>query len=200
MIFQGQLVARNAVWNTAGNLYVALITLASTSLYLEGLGTHSYAVVAYYLNLQVLLFVLDAGLSPAIIREVSLGENDPKHRQILAGFLKFSRCAYALIFALALFTIYLSLNFIIPEVFNSGSDYSQPSSLVFFSLFIAISIRICGGYFRYVMAGRQQFARINAILCSSATARLILPLYFQSNPDFFEIFAIIQVVAALIRR
>ena len=122
---------------------------------------------------------MDAGLSPAIIREVSLGENDPKHRQILAGFLKFSRCAHALIFALALFTIYLSLNFIIPEVFNSGSDYSQPSSLVFFSLFIAISIRICGGYFRYVWPGASNCA-INAILCSSATARLILPSIFRA--------------------
>ena len=62
---------RNVAANYASQIYVAVVGLAVTPLYLRLLGAEAYGLVGFYGALMAWFQLLDVGLSPVVMREVS---------------------------------------------------------------------------------------------------------------------------------
>ncbi len=61
----------NIIANIAGSVWSALIQLAFIPLYISLLGIESFGLIGFYLTMQVVLQILDFGLSPTINREMA---------------------------------------------------------------------------------------------------------------------------------
>lgn len=61
----------NVAANFASQIYVAVVGLAVTPLYLHQLGAEAYGLVGFYGALMAWFQLLDVGLSPVVMREVS---------------------------------------------------------------------------------------------------------------------------------
>lgn len=65
--------ARNLVAGLAGSAWVAVVGLAATPFLVALLGIEGYGLIGFFMTLQALMSVLDAGLSPTMNRDVARG-------------------------------------------------------------------------------------------------------------------------------
>jgi O-antigen/teichoic acid export membrane protein len=80
----------NTLANYVGQLYVMLIGLAVTPLYLQYLGAEAYGLVGFFVLLQAWMNLLDVGLTPTLGREISFARGKSngfdEFRKLLKSF------------------------------------------------------------------------------------------------------------------
>ncbi|MET0611545.1 MAG: oligosaccharide flippase family protein, partial [Pseudomonas caspiana] len=64
-------VIRNTALNYAGQAYVLLVGILIMPFYLGHLGAEAYGLIGFFAVMQAWLLLLDAGLSPALVRAVA---------------------------------------------------------------------------------------------------------------------------------
>lgn len=64
-------VHRNLIANYLGQAWVAVMGLAFIPFYIRYMGVEAFGMVGLYLSLQVLLMLLDMGLTPTMSREMA---------------------------------------------------------------------------------------------------------------------------------
>ena len=72
---------KNVVFNLAGRGYVALMSFVFVPLYLSLLGAEAYGLIGLYASLQVVVSLLDMGLSPTLTRELARLSASPDNAQ-----------------------------------------------------------------------------------------------------------------------
>jgi O-antigen/teichoic acid export membrane protein len=64
-------IKRNTIANYIGQMYVMLIGIVVTPLYLEHLGAEAYGLVGFFALLQTWMNLLDIGLTPTLGRQIA---------------------------------------------------------------------------------------------------------------------------------
>ena len=62
---------RHIAANYASQIYVAAVGILVTPLYLSSMGVEAYGLIGFFATLQVWFLLLDAGISPAVAREIA---------------------------------------------------------------------------------------------------------------------------------
>jgi len=94
-------IRRNVLSNYVGQIYVAVIGIATIPLYLKYLGAEAYGLVGFFTLLQAWVQLLDMGLSPTLAREVARlhesVEDAQQLREVVRSLEVVFACAAALI-------------------------------------------------------------------------------------------------------
>jgi len=81
-------VKRNVLANLVGSAWTALVGLAFTPLYIRFVGIEAYGLIGFCLMLQVMLLVLDLGLSPTINRVLARGSANLEKATEIRDFVR----------------------------------------------------------------------------------------------------------------
>jgi O-antigen/teichoic acid export membrane protein len=160
----------NILSSLAGNIWIALLTLAATPAQLHLLGVEAYGLVSVIALLQVVLSTLDLGLSSVTIRVVA-AENDGrmdrgKNLINTIGTIYWSM-AIAIAVVLGIGSGWLSLHWL-------QASQIKPSTLQAAIQLIALylGLRWPIAFYSGVLAGLRRMEILNGIRAAAATARL----------------------------
>jgi hypothetical protein len=74
------MLTRNVFANLIGGVWVAVLTLAIAPIQVHLLGVEAYGVIGFISTLQVVVGVLDLGLSSTLTREIAGSAGEPRSR------------------------------------------------------------------------------------------------------------------------
>ncbi len=186
-------VIRNTSLNYLGQAYALLIGILILPFYLGHLGAEAYGLIGFFAVLQAWLQLLDAGMSPALVRQVAhyRGQGDLAAGRGPAGRLL--RSFELLLLPIALFaclTIYLASGWI-AETWLQARELSTGTIMNCISLMgLMIGLRLYATLYKSGLQGVELHGWLNAANMLIATLRyfggLFLVAYVSKEPlDFF---------------
>lgn len=164
-------VKRNLAANFFGTAWVALVQIAFIPLYIRYIGMEAYGLIAAYASLQALLFLLDAGLTPTLTREVA---------RFKAGALSASEIRTLL---RSVEFVFLGLGIAIFGAVMVGAPWLAEDWLIvealpiptviraFYLMGAIIALRWLAGLYRGVITGLQHLVWLSAVNAVFATLR-----------------------------
>lgn len=162
---------RNVVANLVGGGWVALLTLAITPVQINLLGMESYGLIGFITTLQIMIGVLDLGLTSTITRELA-GDTSPG-RQASRPLVRTALTFYwgiALLIGGALFVCaeWVSIAWFNPQEV-SHSEIAKGLQVVAFVLALRWPVALYSG----ALAGVQRMDVLNLAKAAIATLRLV---------------------------
>ena len=186
-------VIRNTSLNYLGQAYALLIGILILPFYLGHLGAEAYGLIGFFAVLQAWLQLLDAGMSPALVRQVAhyRGQGDLAAGRGPAGRLLRSFELLLLPIALiACLAIYLASGWI-AETWLQARELSTGTIMNCISLMgLMIGLRLYATLYKSGLQGVELHGWLNAANMLIATLRyfggLFLVAYVSKEPlDFF---------------
>ncbi len=183
-------VIRNTALNYIGQAYVLLIGILILPFYLGHLGAEVYGLIGFFTVLQAWLQLLDAGLSPSLVRAVAhqqgAGDGDSAGRLLRSFELMFLPMALT-----SCTLIYLLSPWIATHWLNART--LQPEVLIncIALMGVVIALRLYSTLYKSGIQGLEQHGWLNAANVLIATLRyfggLVLVSQFSQDPeDFFK--------------
>ena len=195
----------NVLSNFIGNGYSAIISVIFVPLYLKYIGAEGYGLIGIFASLQVVLSLLDTGLSTTLNKEVArLSVFPTEHQKMLnlvktLGNLYWGMACIAGAIALVL-SPFLAKYWVHPKELSI-----QTITYAFCLLSISLIFQFPSGFYSGGLLGLQRQVVLNIIRVVFATLRsigVILVLEFVSNSviAFFGWTLIISILQALVYR
>ncbi|MFS4426638.1 oligosaccharide flippase family protein [Stutzerimonas stutzeri] len=186
-------VIRNTSLNYLGQAYALLVGIMILPFYLKHLGAEAYGLIGFFAVLQAWLQLLDAGMSPALVRQVAQyrGQGDLSAAPGPAGRLL--RSFELLLLPITLATcvaIYLSSGWI-AETWLQARELSTGTIMQCISLMgLMVGLRLYATLYKSGLQGVELHGWLNATNVLIATLRyfggLFLVAYVSQDPlDFF---------------
>lgn len=186
-------VIRNTSLNYLGQAYALLVGILILPFYLKHLGAEAYGLIGFFAVLQAWLQLLDAGMSPALVRQVAhyRGQGDLSAAPGPAGRLL--RSFELLLLPITLATcvaIYLSSGWI-AETWLQTRELSTGTIMQCISLMgLMVGLRLYATLYKSGLQGVELHGWLNATNVLIATLRyfggLFLVAYVSQDPlDFF---------------
>jgi O-antigen/teichoic acid export membrane protein len=186
-------VIRNTSLNYLGQAYALLVGILILPFYLKHLGAEAYGLIGFFAVLQAWLQLLDAGMSPALVRQVAhyRGQGDLSAAPGPAGRLL--RSFELLLLPIALATcvsIYLSSGWI-AGTWLQALELSTVTIMQCISLMgLMVGLRLYATLYKSGLQGVELHGWLNATNVLIATLRyfggLFLVAYVSQDPlDFF---------------
>lgn len=171
-----KLLAKNTLWNLAGQVVPALVALVSVPIIIHKLGTDRFGVLALAWSVIGYFSLFDFGLGRAVTQLVArkLGAGEEKNLPgliwtaltLLSGFGIIGAVVAALVSPLL---VHRLLH--VPEVL-------QPEALdCFYIMAASIPILAAANVFNGLLEARQKFNRVNLIRIPLGIANFLLPLF-----------------------
>ncbi len=162
---------RNVIANLAGGGWIAVLTLAITPLQINLLGMEAYGLIGFITTLQLIVGVLDLGLSSTITRELA-GDNS-LYRQASRPLLRTALAFYwgiASLIGIILFTFADEIGraWFNPATVNHA-ELSHGLQVIAFMLALRWPVSLYAG----ALAGVQRMDVLNVTKASIATLRLV---------------------------
>lgn len=183
-------LTRNISANFGGSLWTGLMALVFIPLYIRFMGIEAYGLVGFFLTIQSVLSLLDAGLSITLNREfarLSIGEGSvPQMRKLLRTFETiYWTVAVAAGAIIMLFARWIAVRWVDPDKLLI-SDVQQAIMIMGFAFTVQWPLALYSGG----LQGLQKQVRLNAVNASMATVRgvgavLILWLVSPTVQAFF---------------
>ena len=101
-------VIRNTALNYVGQAYVLLVGILILPFYLGHLGAEVYGLIGFFTVLQAWLQLLDAGLSPSLVRAVAHGQGAPASEHAAGRLLRSFELMFLPMAIISCTTIYLA--------------------------------------------------------------------------------------------
>jgi O-antigen/teichoic acid export membrane protein len=184
---------KNTGFSYLGQLYVMLAGILIMPFYLKHMGAEAYGLIGFFTALQAWLYLLDAGLSPALARHIA------HFRGMLADMSHTSGCLLRsfeiLIFPVALFTglaIYLGSGAIATHWLKAHELDPSVISHCISLMGLMIVLRLYATLYKSGIQGMEQHYWLNGINIGFATLRyfgaFLLITCFSSKPLHFFIY------------
>ncbi|HEX5475287.1 MAG TPA: oligosaccharide flippase family protein [Vicinamibacterales bacterium] len=162
---------RNAIANGLGRLWAALLTIATIPVFVRVLGTEAYGLVAIFSSLNMVIALLDLGLTATINREIArfraLGRPPSESATVLRTF----EVVYWAI-ALAIGTAIAFASGSIAHHWVNVRHLSRTDvKLAILIMAVAIAARWPVSMYGGVLQGLEQQVRQNAVVMLAATVR-----------------------------
>ena len=167
------------LFNYAAQLYAAVAMLLVTPLYIKIMGVEGYGLIGFFIMLQALAQILDAGMSGSITRLISTSRlNASLFYKAVSRFSKvlylFIVLALVIIVFGGLFKTYISLNWL-----NSSVDSTILVESIF-GIFLCLGLKFMSAPFRAALVGLERHGTISLITA------LIISLKFPISLLFLE--------------
>jgi O-antigen/teichoic acid export membrane protein len=108
----------NILANYLGTLFSIFAIYFFIPYYIKYLGAEGYGLIMFSTTLQAIIFLLDAGFSSSVRRELSIGVKDEAFVEKAASFVKTLEIFYGIIFLVLIILITFSANSIAHNWFN----------------------------------------------------------------------------------
>lgn len=189
----------NILANYLGGGWTALMSILFIPLYIHYLGIESYGLIGIFAILQVWLFMLDAGLTPTLSREMARFKGGAHSAESIHEMLK----ALEWLFVGIAIGIVIVVYFISPWLTDDWLKLEKLSPKVVESALaitgVVISLRWLGGLYRSAINGLQNQILLNVLIAIFATLKgLGVVFVLQYISSTIHAFFIYQAVIAFI--
>ncbi|KPZ08121.1 Polysaccharide biosynthesis protein [Pseudomonas amygdali pv. ulmi] len=202
-VLRGRSIIRNTVLNYSGQAYVMLVGILIMPFYLGHLGAEAYGLIGFFTLLQAWLQLLDAGLSPSLVRAVAHQQGTPVSEKSLGRLLRSFELIFLPITMLCGLLVHVASPWIAAQWLNANT--LQPDTLAhcITLMGIVIALRLYSTLYKSAIQGLEQHAWLNAANVSIATLRyfggLLLVSQFSRDPqDFFVFQLVVGLLEALL--
>jgi O-antigen/teichoic acid export membrane protein len=196
-------VIRNTALNYVGQAYVLLVGILVMPFYLGHLGAETYGLIGFFAVMQAWLQLLDAGLSPSLVRAVAHQQGTRGRERSTGELLRSFEIIFLPLALLCCISIYLSSPWIALQWLNAKE--LQPQTLIHcISLMgLVVALRLYSTLYKSGIQGLEQHAWLNTANIIIATLRyfggLLLVSSVSQDPEvFFEFQVAVGLFEALI--
>ncbi|PHN44339.1 Membrane protein involved in the export of O-antigen and teichoic acid [Pseudomonas syringae] len=182
---------RNTLLNYGGQAYVLLVGILIMPFYLGHLGAEAYGLIGFFTLLQAWLQLLDAGLSPSLVRAVAHQRDTPASKQYLGRLLRSFELVFLPMAMFCALLVCIASPWIAAHWLNANT--LQPDTLThcITLMGIIIALRLYSTLYKSAIQGLEQHGWLNVANVLIATLRyfggLVLVSQFSRDPrDFFE--------------
>jgi len=165
-------IIRNVVANYIGTIIVAAAPILALPWYLAALGPEQFGLIGFIIMLQALLGLLDAGMSQAMVREISvrLGLGSPGQRKTADFLFGFERI-YWLFGLLAALCAALLSELIGRNWLNLGDLPASLGEQAVLGAAVLFAVQFPGSIYRSMLVASQKQTSLNVILAIFSVLR-----------------------------
>ena len=195
-------VIRNTALNYLGQAYVLLVGILIMPFYLGHLGAEAYGLIGFFAVMQAWLQLLDAGLSPSLVRAVAHQQGVPAAERSLGRLLRSFEIIFLPIATLSCVAIYAASPWIASQWLNAQTLEQQTLVNCIGLMGLVIALRLYSTLYKSGIQGLEQHGWLNAANIFIATLRyfgglVLVSQYSQDPQDFFEFQVLIGVIETL---
>jgi O-antigen/teichoic acid export membrane protein len=196
-------VIRNTALNYLGQAYVLLVGILIMPFYLVHLGAEAYGLIGFFAVLQAWLQLLDAGLSPSLVRAVAHQQGVPVAERNLGRLLRSFEIIFLPLAASACIGVYAASSWIALNWLNAQALEPQTLINCIGLMGLVVALRLYSTLYKSGIQGLEQHAWLNGVNVFIATLRylgglLLVSLYSQDPQDFFEFQVLIGLIETLL--
>lgn len=167
-------VKRNIFANYLGSLVVALGPILALPYYLSELGPKQYGLIGFIAMLQATLNLLDAGMSQALVREISVRFNIKTQNNNRTATLLFSFERIYWIFSISIgLCIFLAADILVSKWLTLDGLPASLGRDAIYGAAAIFAVQLPGSLYRSILIGTQAQITLNVILISCALLRHI---------------------------
>ena len=193
----------NIIANLVGNGWTALISILFVPLYLKYIGPEGYGLIGIFASLQVVLSLLDSGLSTTLNKEIARLGVLPNTQQQMRNLVKTLGTVYWVI-ALVAGLIALCLSPILAKYWVHSKELSVKTiTYSFILLSVSVVFQFPSGFYSGGLLGLQRQVMLNIlriIFATSRSAGVLIILIFMSKSvvAFFSWTLFVSVLQAFV--
>ncbi len=184
------LLGKNITANLLSNLWLTVLTLVLTPLYIFLLGVESFGLIGFYLSWVAILGILDASVSVTAVNEIAWRSSRPETKKTIPVLLKSLEVAYWFIILVLGLGILLGAWFFGAGWFEAESLSPDVIRGVLMLMAISLVVQVPSGLYIGGLRGLQQQVECSALLAIFGTLRglgSLLVLWFI-NSDLYTFF------------
>lgn len=188
------------------NIWLALLLLVLTPVYVRLLGIESYGLIGFYASWVAILGILDMGISATATREIAWLSARPEEERKIPTLLRSLELFYGGIIVLVGLGFMGGGWFFGPEWFNTATLTSWLLRQTLFLMSVSLIVQVPSGLYAAGLIGMQRQAECAGLLALFGTVRSVgaIVVLLLIGPDI-RLFFLWQVVAStfqvvLIRR
>lgn len=195
----------NIIANFVGNGWAALISLIFVPIYLKYIGAEGYGLIGIFASLQVVLSLLDSGLSTTLNKEMSRLSVLPGREQQMRNIVKTLGSVYWMV-ALTAGLIAMALSPILAKYWVHPKNLSvQTITYAFLLLSLSLIFQFPTGFYSGGLLGLQRqvmlnISRIVFATLKSVGALLVLIFVSKSILSFFGWTLLIAILQAFTQK
>ncbi len=198
-------IRNNVAANYLGGGWAALMSLLFIPQYIQYLGIESYGLIGVFTMLQVWLFMLDAGLTPTLSREMARFKGGAHTPKSIHELLRALECVFVIIAIIIVFLVY----YLSPWLANDWLRLEKLNPKVVENALaitgIVISFRWLSGLYRSGINGLQNQVLLNVLVAFFASLRglgvVFILIYVSPTIHAFFIYqAIVAFVEMIVLR
>lgn len=195
-------VIRNTALNYAGQAYALLIGILIMPFYLGHLGAEAYGLIGFFAVLQAWLQLLDAGLSPSLVRAVA-HEQGASGQRCAGRLLRSFEIMFLPLALLCCLGVYLTSPWVALHWLNAQAMSTHTVAVCVSLMGVVIALRLYATLYKSGIQGLEQHGWLNAANVIIATLRyfggLLLVSSVSQDPVHFFLFQLaVGVVETLI--
>ena len=195
-------VIRNTALSYAGQAYTLLVGILIMPFYLGHMGAEAYGLIGFFSVMQAWLQLLDAGLSPSLVRAVAHQQGSDALDHYAGRLLRSFELIFLPLTTLCCAAMYLTSNWIAEHWLNAHELSNQTLVECISLMGIVIALRLYSTLYKSGIQGLEQHAWLNTANVAIATVRyfggLLLVSTISSDPvDFFRFQAAVGLIEAL---
>jgi O-antigen/teichoic acid export membrane protein len=196
-------VIRNTALSYAGQAYALMVGILIMPFYLGHMGAEAYGLIGFFSVLQAWLQLLDAGLSPSLVRAVAHQQSSDAADRYSGRLLRSFEIIFLPLAGLCCVVIYLSSEWIAVNWLNAKDLSTQTLVHCIGLMGIVIALRLFSTLYKSGIQGLEQHAWLNIANVIIATLRyfggLLLVSTISNDPViFFEFQVLVGVIETLI--
>jgi O-antigen/teichoic acid export membrane protein len=195
-------VIRNTALSYAGQAYALLVGILIMPFYLGHLGAEAYGLIGFFSVVQAWLQLLDAGLSPSLVRAVAHQQGAAAAERRTGRLLRSFEMIFLPLAAVCCLAMYLGSGWIAVHWLNAKVLSAQTLIDCIGLMGIIIALRLYSTLYKSGIQGLEQHAWLNTANVIIATLRyfgglLLVSTYSQDPIDFFIFQAVVGLIEAL---
>lgn len=190
-------ISKNISANLASNIWLMLLLMLSTPLYVKFLGIESYGLIGFYLSWVAIVGILDIGISATAGREIAWLSAKPEGKRKIPNLLRSLEVFYWGIISMIGLGIFI-VTFIFGKEWLYTNDISgEVVSVTLMLMAGALVIQVPSGLYISGLMGLQRQVECSGLIALFGTLRLlgaVLVLWFIS-PDI-RVFFLWQIIVS----
>lgn len=196
-------VIRNTALSYAGQAYTLLVGILIMPFYLGHMGAEAYGLIGFFSVLQAWLQLLDAGLSPSLVRAVAHRQGSDGLDRYTGRLLRSFEIIFLPLAGFCCVAMYAGSEWIAVHWLNAQELSTQTVVQCIALMGIVIALRLFSTLYKSGIQGLEQHAWLNIANVIIATLRyfggLLLVSTISNDPvHFFEFQALVGLIEALI--
>ena len=198
------LLRRNILANYVGTGVVAISPILALPWYLSLLGVKQFGLLSFIATLQVVLTLIDAGMSQSLVREFTLRLDNKNDSKLKAAALLFGFERIYWLFALFMGGLTMLLaSFIASHWLNLGGLATKLGVLAVYGAAVLFMVQFPGSVYRSVLVAGQAHVELNAVLVTSTLFRhiggVVVLLFWPTIAAYIIWHALITLIDTLSR-